>query len=827
MLMHTPCPLLSNGRQWLTVRNRNVRTEKRYQASSSRADARTQQGLQIQLQQAEHQAVFDSSSESRGVHQQQISQNVDRKAGSVQSIEPSKENSPPDPVTISSPTVTRQPVPSKQRQQRPVPDEEPKRRKTTKRQKDKHRAEVSVSSTDPGTSKATLPATVGPAKILTPVTNAASAENNPSEPLHKHRQNFRLSMPSTESGTNIPPGLVKDNTQTPSQPVPGKMPRRSSLYEILQDVQSSKTSKLEPVIKQAKGKSQVEGDKQGDPKQDVKESKSSKSDPDMKEFQETIQKGRDKLRIQQDVEESQVSKPEPETKESKETLRTEGDKSRTSKNDTKTSKASKPAPEVKTSVEKSQVKGDNSQKVQERDVKKSKAPKHKPRIKGSKAPPQPQEHRREVKTQPAGEFGLQVDVFAAGFNTITEAPTPSSSKNAMEPVHSQPADSAGDPSTQAPQVLGAAIVGPTTIAPAEKAIAKPKAQKENSSSQIAADTPKQRGSTQLSRKPVGIVPPAVPDVRKLNKLLMEEQRAQQGDTAAKKAKMTAEDTAGGEVKQSAKPPKKSQQAPRQSKPASRLGLQHGIEDSGSSRQTVALESQPPTTLDPEQSAASTPKQIGIADWPGKGSSIYQTPPSVGPRPPPLNTDLSAHRDDNSAYNTANSAFATPNLFSQLQEVSDKNESRDIPDQAKAFNARSPTPEFATPPEHSPEARPTSSITSRPHDHGSQGIVESPSPLQRRTLRQLKEDTESHIDTIPSPPNESQVSRDMITLARAKSPPDEATDRLSDSADLSSETLKGDSVAADDDSDQHVERDGKQGPLEGMSGATNSKRKLTF
>lgn len=775
--------------------------------------------------------VIDSSSANQRNKQHQSPKNVDRKAGSVQPIEPSKENAPPETVTVSSSTITHQAVPPKQRQQRPIPSEEPQGGKTLKKQKDKQRAEVPALSTDTGPSKAIPPASVGPAEILTPVTNLASEENVPAEPVRKHRQNFRGSMPSIESRKTIPPGLVKstDDKETLSYPAPGKMPRRSSLYEILQDVKNSKLSKPEPEVKEAKDKCQLEGDNLGIPQQDVKESKASKPDSDTKGTQETTQTRSNKPEIQeQDLKKSKASKPEPETTESKGIPQIEGDKLGIQKEDVMASEASKPASEAKTSDVKSQAKGDNGQVVKEPNVKKSKAPKPKAETKGKKEPTQPQENRQEMKNQPESYLGLQVELFAAGFNTVTEAPTPTSSEKTIEPGRSQPADSPLESSTQAPGIVESTIAAPTLIVPAEEAIAQPKTREEGSFSQVVADKPKQRASTQLLSKPIKFVPPVVPDMRKLNKLLMEEQRAKQGDTEAKKVKVAAKDTAHGEIKHSAQSPKKSKKAPRQSKPTPEPGPQHRIEDSGSSRQSVERESQTAASLDPEQSAASTPKRIGIADSSAKGSSIYQTPPSVGPWPPPVRTDLTASRDDDPAYNTAKSAFATPNLFSELQEIKDgKTEDEVVSDQVKGSDPRSPSPEYSTPPEHSPEASPINSITSRPHDHGSHGSVESPSPVQRGTLKQMNEDTQSNIVKIPSSLDQPQVSGDETTLASLKAPPVQTIDRLSDSADLSSETLKGDSVAADEDSDKHVEEDVKQGPLEGMSWAANHKREFAL
>ncbi|KAG6991406.1 hypothetical protein G7Y79_00052g087460 [Physcia stellaris] len=825
-LSRTPCPLLSNGRHWLTVGYRQDRNQKQSQGSSSHPEPRTHQDFQLQLQRAEHQAVIDSSSANLRNQQQQIPKTVDRKAGSVQSIEPSKENAPPETLAVSSSAITHQAIPPKQRQQRSIPSEESQRGKVLKKQKDKQRVEVPALPTDTGPSKAMPPASVGPAEILTPLTNLASEENVPAEPVRKHRQSFQGSMPSTESRKFVPPRSVKstDDKETPSHPTPEKMPRRSSLYEILQDVKNSKLSKPEPEVKEAKDRGQVQDDDLGIPKQELKQSKASKPASDMKENPETIQIGNNKLEIQeQDVKKSEASKLEPETTESKGTPLIEGDELGIQKKDIMPSKTSKPVPEATTSDMKSQAKVDTGPGVKEPNMKKSKAPKRKPETKGKKEPTQPQESRQEIKTQPESYLGLQVELFAAGFNTVTEAPTSTSSEKAIEPVRSQPADSAFDSSTQALETVESTNAVPTLMVPAEAAIAESKVPAEGSSSQVVADKSKQGASTQMSRKPMKSVPPAVPDMRKLNELLMEEQRAKQGDTEAKKVKVAAKDTTHVEMKQSAQSPKKSKKAPRQSKITPEPGPQHRIEGSGSSRQNLELEAQPAASLDPEQSAASTPKRVDIAEPPAKVSSIYQTPPSLALRPPPVRTDLAASRDDDSAYETAKSAFATPNLFSDLQEITDgKIEDEVVSDQVKAFNPRSPSPEYSTPPEHSPEASPKNSITSKPHDHGSHGSVETPSPLQRGTLRQTNEDTQSSLVKIPSSPDQSHVSGDETSL---KAPPEGTIDRLSHGVDLSSETLKGDSVAADEASDRHVEEDVKQGPPEAAKASKEAARRL--
>ncbi|KAG6993975.1 GDP dissociation inhibitor [Physcia stellaris] len=813
-LSRTPCPLLSNGRQWLTVGFRQDRNQRQPQASSSYPEPRTNQDLQMQLQRAEHQAVIDSSSANLRNQPQHIPKNVDRKAGSVQSIEPSKENAPPETLAVSS-TITHQAIPPKQRQQRPIPSEESQRGKVLKKQKDKQRVEVPALPPDTGPSKAMPPASVGPAEIHTPLTNLASEENVPVEPVRKHRQSFQGSMPCTESRKFVPPRSVKstDDKETPSHPTPEKMPRRSSLYEILQDVKNSKLSKPEPEVKEAKDRGQVQDDDLGIPKQELKQSKASKPASDMKENPETIQIGNNKLEIQdQDVKKNTLI---------------EGDELGIQKKDIMPSKTSKPVPEATTSDVKPQAKVDTGPGVKEPNMKKSKAPKRKPETKGKKEPTQPQESRQEIKTQPESYLGLQVELFAAGFNTVTEAPTSTSSEKAIEPVRSQPADSALDSSTQALGTDQSTIAVPTLVVPAEEAMAESKVPEEGRSSQMVADKSKEGASTQLSRKPIKSVPPAVPDMRKLNELLMEEQRAKQGDTEAEKVKVAAKDTAHGEIKQSAQSPKKSKKAPRQSKLIPEPGPQHRIEDSGSSRQNVELESQPAASLDPEQSAASsTPKRVDIAEPSAQISSIYQTPPSVGLRPPPVRTDLTASRDDDPAYETAKSAFATPNLFSDLQEITDgKIEDEVVSNQVKAFNPRSPSPEYSTPPEHSPEASPKNSITSKPYDHGSQGSVESPISLQRGTLKQMHEDTRSDVKKIPSPLDQPLVSGDETTITSLKASPDEATARLSNTTDLSSETLKGDSLAADEASDRHVEEDVKQVPPEAAKASKEAARRL--
>lgn len=306
----------------------------------------------------------------------------------------------------------------------------------------------------------------------------------------------------------------------------------------------------------------------------------------------------------------------------------------------------------------------------------------------------------------------------------------------------------------------------------------------------AADiTPRAKHHEPRTRKPVNIMVPAVPDMHKLNQLLMKQKQTEQsnvGVTSAQEARASGDCDEAGD-----------------STPVSK--------DSGPSYATAVFKSQEVTVPRFDKPAVSAPKELSQPDLPARKSSVRQTSVPVDTRRPPLRMGLAVRTTENPSYDPAKLAFSTSNTFTHLQDFMNEDQAGSPSCESKTLTPRSPTPEYSTPPENSP----TKQVMDNVDETWSQTVAEATSSSQRKTSKHSQGDDEIYQDNSPPTADQRHESPGDVTAADPTVQSIEQIPVIHDSVDPAAQTAEVGSVPAKDDSGQPGEQDVTRDNTSGM------------
>ena len=304
-------------------------------------------------------------------------------------------------------------------------------------------------------------------------------------------------------------------------------------------------------------------------------------------------------------------------------------------------------------------------------------------------------------------------------------------------------------------------------------------------------TPKAKHHEPRTRKPASKITPAVPDMHKINQLLMKQKQTEQSKTGIKNAQ---EATTSGDYNE-----------------AEDSNLISN--DAEPSDATAVSKSQEGTVSQFDEPAVSAPKELSQPNLAARKSSNGRASPVVNTRLPPLRTDLAGPKTDDSSYDPAKTALSTSNTFSQLQDFMNEDQAGSPSSDTKILTSRLPSPEHSTPPEISPTKQVADVDETFPRrvvadvdESFSRRVAEPDLPPHRETSEQSQGHGEIYQDN--SPPTMDQRYEPPSDAIATNSPAQssEQIPVMHDSADPAAQIAESGSVSAGDVLGQYVEQD---------------------
>lgn len=729
-----------------------------------------------------------------------------------------------------------------------------KRNAKGKNQKDKPPAELLASTTDTGSTTvlqrqveaAEVPTssvdTLYPEEIprkavkqegiLSSVTNTMPA-SNPPQSVGKQSANHLASKVDPVSAQEIATTSISlaDSAGAPSIPAVVNLPRRLSLYEILQDVKKPEGSKVNPDQKQSKEAPQAQDKVQEIIPQQAQESKGSRAQPEQDQYKEAPQAPQAPQAQDHDQDQATQrsigSAVEPKRDQTKEALQAHGGGQEVSKEPAQKFEESSIEPEHEPPIKALGVEN-HGQTPKGPPVRYKAEAKHDEFKQTFQAP----DNGQEAKGETAPDWDVQDGLFATAFDTntktsgvpepaqqydsasvdvdaIMDTPRTSSDNKAIESVPLQSIDVAFWSSKQAPG-----------WADTVRAV--------TSNNATATGKQEQKGLAQLPRRRKTTLIPAVPDMRNLKRLTARIDPFEQSKAEVEKVDELVVSGTNAEIQRKAQPPDESDEKSELPDLAAGADLYPKPEKAQSPHAHSSCQSETQTDTQLIEPAVEAPGKVGNADIMASKSSVGQTSPLKAARPTPLRTEFEIHGGDNSAYHNTESMFATPNAYTRLQDVANEDLEKAKIDDAEALVSRTPTPEYSTPPERTHKASRATSHTSNAQECSSAGITPSPAPEQTESglpgtvpfpvLKKMNDEAKPDMDSLSSTAIRPPQSPSKTTSARPVSPTGEDMLDVSNSMDNSDETLKGDTSdetlkenngVADDGLNHNIKQNGVQ------------------
>ena len=302
---------------------------------------------------------------------------------------------------------------------------------------------------------------------------------------------------------------------------------------------------------------------------------------------------------------------------------------------------------------------------------------------------------------------------------------------------------------------------------------------ETSDNETTNITPKAKHHEPRTRKPASKIQPAVPDMHKINQLLMKQKQTEQSNIGVKNAQ---EAMTSGDYNE-----------------AENSNLISN--DAEPSDATAVSKSQEGTVSQFDKPAVSAPKELSQPNLAARKSSNGRTSPVVNTRLPPLRTDLAVPKTDNSTYDPAKTALSTSNTFSPSQDFMNEDQAGSPSSDSKILTSRLPSPEHSTPPENSPTKQ-----VADVDETFSRRVAEPDLPPHRETSEQSQGHGEIFQDNSPPTMDQRYEPPSDVIATNSLAQSSEHIPVMHDSADQAAQIAESGSVSAGDVLGQHVEQD---------------------